>query len=229
MPDWIKSDDEAFDEQMDAFHLWINVPANAGLAGFSSTEVNRFNNNYTNWKTTYAAKKAHDTAGLPITAGKATSRDLLEGAARPLGKQLRAKRLSDILTDAQIAAAGMPVLDGGRTASAAPTTRPVLAIHPDQRLEHKVTWTDETTPASRAKPAGVKDLELRVAVVAQGQPAPADPDAYTYYRVNDPASPNIVGFDPADGGKLAWMIGCWTSTRGERGPWSAAVSETIRA
>ena len=54
MPDWIKSDDEAFDEQMDAFHTWINVPANAGLAGFSSTEVNRFNNNYTNWKTTYA-------------------------------------------------------------------------------------------------------------------------------------------------------------------------------
>ena len=40
---------------------------------------------------------------------------------------------------------------------------------------------------------------------------------------------NIVGFDPADGGKLAWMIGCWTSTRGERGPWSAAVSETIRS
>ncbi len=26
-----------------------------------------------------------------------------------------------------------------------------------------------------------------------------------------------------------WMIGCWTSTRGERGPWSAAVSETIRS
>ena len=55
--------------------------------------------------------------------------------------------------------------------------------------------------------------------ISISSPAPISPD---------PASPNIAGYDPADGAKLAWMAGARTSTRGERGPWSAAVSETIR-
>lgn len=229
MPDWIKTDDEAFNIQNKALRTWLTNLTNVGLSGLSTPEILSLTNTGTNWDTAFAAKKAYDLAGLPITASKNTTRELAEAIMRPIGQMLRAKRQSGILTDAQLLTAGIPLLAGTHTASVAPTTRPVLAIHPDQRLEHKVTWADETTPASRARPDGVKDLELRVAVVAQGQPAPTDPEAYTYYRVNDPASPNIVGYDPADGGKLAWMIGCWTSTRSERGPWSAAVSDTIRA
>lgn len=227
--DWIKSDDESFDTQIDALFNWLSIPANAARSGLSSTEIQEFFNTRTNWKATYGAKKAHDAAGLPITAGKNTSRMMVEGTMRPIGKMLQAKLQMGTLTAAEVLTAGATPASTTRTASVTPTTRPVLAISPDQRLEHKVTWTDETTPASRAKPAGVKDLELRVAVVAQGQPAPADPDAYDYYRVNDPASPNLVTYEPTEAGKLAWMIGCWTSTRSERGPWSAAVSETIRA
>ncbi len=227
--DWIKRDDDSFDDQQNAFRIWLTNPANAALAGFGTPEVNNLDNAGSNWDTTFAVSKAHDLAGIPLTAGKNTSGDILKSIMRPMAKVIRARHQAGVLTDAQVLAAGMPLLDSTATAAATPTTRPVLAIVPAQRLEHTVRWTDETTPASRSKPAGVKDMELRVAVVAQGQPAPADPEAYDYYRVNDPASPNIVGFDPADGGKLAWMIGCWTSTRGERGPWSAAVSETIRA
>lgn len=227
--DWIKSNDDEFDGQQNTFRAWLGVPANVAAAGFGTPEINNLFNAGTNWDTTFAAKKAHDLAALPITAGKQMSGDILKSVMRPLGKVIRARHQAGLLTDAQVLAAGMRLLDPSSSPAATPTTRPILAIHPDQRLEHKVTWTDETTPGSRGKPAGMKDMELRVAVVAQGQPAPADPEAYDYYRVNDPASPNIVGYDPADGGKLAWMIGCWTSTRGERGPWSAAVSETIRS
>ena len=227
--DWIKSDDDSFDAQIDALFNWLSIPANAARSGLSSTEIQEFFNTRTNWKTTFAAKKAHDAASLPITAGKNTARTMLEGRMRPIGKMLQGKLQMNTLTAAEVLAAGVTPASTTRTASVAPTTQPVLAISPDNRLQHKVTWTDETTPGSRAKPTGVKDLELRVAITAQGQPAPADPDAYTYYRVNDPASPNLVTYEPTEAGKLAWMIGAWTSTRGERGPWSAAVSETVRA
>ena len=226
--DPINKNDDQFNTQLNALKNWLANPINAGKAGISSPEVNTLLNGTTNWNTTFAAKKAHDTAALPITEGKNTARDMVEPTMRAIYKIMRARVGLGSITTAEALAAGLAPVDSIATPAGQPTTHPVFTATPDQRLQHRLTWTDETTPGTKAKPAGVKEVEIRVAVVAQGQPAPADPDDYNYYTTRDASSPNIVEYEPADAGKLAWIIGCWMNSKGERGPCSAAISETIR-
>ena len=43
------------------------------------------------------------------------------------------------------------------------------------------------------------------------------------------ASPKVVAFDTADGGKTAYYILRWVSTRDAKGPWSETVEATVVA
>jgi hypothetical protein len=106
------------------------------------------------------------------------------------------------------------------------TTRPVVNIDASRRFQHFYHWRDETTPGKKARPAGVKHAELRIAITATGTAAPADPDDYPI-RAIDPATPYFMEFDPAEAGKTAHVLARWVSTRDEPGPWSLPVSATV--
>jgi hypothetical protein len=129
------------------------------------------------------------------------------------------------MTDADRVDAGLPIRDTTRTAAPVPTTRPVAIADASQRLQHTLSWRDETTPTSKAKPPGVLGAEIWFAV---GATPPADPAQYRFGAL-DTATPYLLHHDPADGGKLAHYLFRWVNTRNQPGPWSETVSATIGA
>jgi hypothetical protein len=109
----------------------------------------------------------------------------------------------------------------GRTG--VPTTRPIVSVDTSQRLRHTINFTDETTPNSRAKPAGAMGCEIWVKV---GDPAPTDP-AQLRFLATDTRTPYVAQYNGEDAGKVAHYMLRWVNTKGEQGPWSQTVSATI--
>ena len=74
-----------------------------------------------------------------------------------------------------------------------------------QRLQHTIAFMDETTPTSKAKPAGVMGAEIWGKV---DDPPPADPDTDLRFLGVDTRSPYLAEFSGTDGGKPAHYMAC---------------------
>jgi hypothetical protein len=111
-----------------------------------------------------------------------------------------------------------------RTAVGRPTTAPTAIINTNTRLQHTITFLDEAQNG-RAKPPGVRGCEIWVKI---GGPPPAGPSELKYLAT-DTRSPYVAKYEGADGGKTAYYMLRWVSTRGEPGPWSQTLSATITA
>ena len=84
---------------------------------------------------------------------------------------------------------------------------------------------DETTPNSKAKPAGVQGAEIWYFI---GPTPPSDPSQCSFAAL-DSATPYLLQHDPADAGKSCHYLLRWVNSRGEPGPWSETVTATIGA
>ena len=162
------------------------------------------------------------TAAQAATQTKNQARADLVEKLRAVTRRVQA---SGHVTDAHRADLGITIAASNQTSVGAPTTRPVLSVNTSQRLQHIVNFQDETTPTSRAKPAGVLGCEIFVFV---GTQPPASVDQYRFLTV-DTATPHIVNFSENDGGKTAYYIARWTNRAGDKGSWSAVSSATIVA
>lgn len=86
------------------------------------------------------------------------------------------------------------------------------------RLQHKISYADETTPSTKAKPAGVHGCEVWVKL--------GDAADFSFLATNT-ASPYLAVFADADAGKTAVYRLRWVNNRGEHGPWSATVNAML--
>ena len=152
---------------------------------------------------------------------KASARAVIEALVRPLARRLQA---TETIKDSHRQALGLNIRSTSRTLPATPTTRPVGTIDTSQRLQHTLSFVDENTPSSRAKPDGVAGCEIWVKV----GDVPVDPTELAYLAT-DTRTPYTAVFDGADAGKIAHYMLRWVNKRGERGPWSQTVSATITA
>lgn len=186
-------------------------PITIGRTGFET----KLSDNVTAQQAAQSARQAKDA-----------SRDTLETAIRQLVRQLQA---SSAVDDAERAALGITVRDAVRTMAAGGIgSRPIGMVDTSQRLRHEIRFSDESTPTSRAKPAGVMGCEIWVKVAPTDQAPPASADELSFVAM-DTASPYIVEYDGADGGKTAHYMLRWVKTNGEKGPWSETISATITA
>jgi len=202
--------------------------ASAHLAdlGIGIPEMTPITNGRTDFDTKFSDNVTAQQAAQSARQAKDDSRDTLESAIRQLVRQLQA---SGDVDDAERAALGITVPDTIlTTASGDITTRPIGAVDTSQRLRHEIRFSDEATPTRRARPAGIMGCEIWVKVAAQGEAPPADPDELSFVAM-DTASPYIVEYDGADGGKTAHYMLRWVKTGGEKGPWSETISATITA
>ncbi len=94
------------------------------------------------------------------------------------------------------------------------------------RLQHTVAFMDESTPTSKAKPAGVMGAEIWVKV---GDAPPVDPDTDLTFLGLDTRTPYLAEYGGADGGKPAHYMARWVNAKGEKGPWSETLTVTISA
>jgi hypothetical protein len=220
MADFIPKSDADFDHFFSQFDTWLG--ANGATHGVDPADITALDGLLSAWATAYAAHLAAQTAAEAARATKDGARADSTVLIRKLGAIIQADPAT---TDADRAASGLPIRDTTRTAAPVPTTRPVVVADASQRLQHTLSWRDETTPTSRAKPPGVLGAEIWFAVAPT---PPADPAQYQFAAL-DTATPYLLHLAPADGGKTAHYIARWVNTRNQPGPWSETVSATIGA
>lgn len=223
MADYIPGSDTGFQAWVANFVTY--AIAHLAELGIGGPDVLPISAARTDFDTEMADNVSAQQAAQSARQAKDASRDTLESLIRQLVRQLQA---SGDVDDAERAALGITIRDTILTAAGGINTRPIGAVNTSQRLRHEIRFSDEATPTSRAKPAGVMGCEIWVKVAAQGEAPPADPDELSFV-VMDTASPYIVEFDGADGGKTAHYMLRWVKTGGEKGPWSETISATITA
>ena len=118
---------------------------------------------------------------------------------------------------------GLTVKSGTRTPVPAPLTLPIGNIDFSIRRQHTISYSDEATPRSKAKPAGVHGCEIWMKIDGA---APVDASELGYVAT-DTSSPYTVNFEGKYAGKTVYYWLRWVNTRGEHGPWSSAISALV--
>ena len=216
--DYIPQGDAPFDTWQDNFVAKVGAsPVDYGLVAGDMIPVTAAQ---TAWQTDYPAHVSAQAAAEAAAATKTNSRNSFVAAIRVVVNKIQG---AGVASDGDKENAGIRVRDTTRTPVNAPTTRPVGQIDTGQRFKHTVSFRDELTPTSIAKPGGVRACQLFVKI---GGAAPVDASECTYIAT-DTKSPYTYTFEGEDANQIAhWMLR-WESTRGETGPWSETISATI--
>ena len=221
MPDYIPSRDSEFNDWLNNF---VNYAGSNLLAlGLMPADMLPITIAKSTWDTAFPSNITAQQAAQAAKQAKDAARSGVEGQVRALVKRLQASTSVD---NAERASLGITVPDTIGTPIGTPTTSPVGTVDHSKRLQHTIHFRDETTPASKAKPAGAIGAEIFVKTVASGQPVPTDPADFTFVAL-DTSTPYTLDFDAADGGKNAHYILRWVTRTGEKGPWSAVTSATV--
>ena len=206
------------------FNLWQIaliglVQANATAWGITPADVAALVIFQTAWNNAFAKASNKQNRTPADVQAKGDAREAYETALRKFVAQWLANNAK--VPNSERQRMGLTVKTGSRTASPVPETCPVAVIDFSNRLRHTIVFADESTPASKAKPAGVHGCEVWLKL---GGEAPQSHTECTYLTT-DTASPYVATFEGEDMGKTAWYMLRWVNTRGERGPWS----QTFRA
>lgn len=224
MPDYIPGSDTGFQAWVNNFATYAG--AHLVELGIALPDIMPILAGRADFDTKMSANVTAQQAAQSARQAKDVSRDALESLIRVLVRQLQA---SGDVDNSERAALGITVPDTIRTTAAGGiSTRPVGVVDTSQRLRHEIRFTDEATPTRRAKPAGIMGCEIWVKVAAVGEAPPASADELSFISM-DTASPYIVEYDGADGGKTAHYMLRWVKSSGEKGPWSETISATITA
>lgn len=218
MADYIPSSDADFTVWMQNFINYAN--SNLSTLGLTAADLTPIQEAETTWETAYANLVATQAQAQSARQTKDDARAAQEALVRPLVGRLQT---SSNVTDAQRQSLAITVRSSSRTATPTPTTRPVATVDTSKRLQHTISFVDELTPTSRAKPDGMAGCEIWVKI---SDAPPADPSELKYLAT-DTRSPYLVEFEGADAGKMAYYMLRWINTRGERGPWSQTINGTI--
>lgn len=224
MADYIPRSDTEFQAWVDNFVTYAN--AHLVELGIGPGDMIPISTGQGDFDTNMAANFTAQQAAQSARQAKDASRDQLESLIRVLVRQLQA---SGDVDNSERAALGITVPDTIRTTAVGGiSTRPIGAVDTSQRLRHEIRFTDEATPTSRAKPAGIMGCEVWVKVAAVGEAPPASADELSFLST-DTASPYIAEYDGANAGKTAHYMLRWVKSSGEKGPWSETISATITA
>jgi hypothetical protein len=218
MPDYLPTADTEFIAWMQNFLSYAS--ANVEALGLTEAELTPIQNQQSTLETSYTDFVATQALAASKRQRKDDERTAQEKLVRPLVARLQS---FTTVTDAQRQALGVKVRSTSRTAAPTPESRPIATIDTSMRLRHTISFMDENTTGSRAKPAGVSGCEIWVKV---GEPSPAGPDEMRYVAT-DTRSPYVLEFAASDAGKMAYYMLRWVNTRGARGPWSRTVGGTI--
>ena len=190
--------------------------------GTTVQQVGLVNDATDDWDNALAGCKSAQAALDAALATKAAVRATATGLVRGINAKAQ---ITATATDALKAAAGLPVRDTTPSRAPVPSTFPVLVVDPLGRNEHKLTYRDHDTPQSRAKPPGVREIEIWCKV---GSPEPADASQCALIGTSSTSSLRHT-YAGADAGKTAYYLARWKTAHGDCGPWSEVASATIGA
>ena len=174
------------------------------------------------WDGALAEYKAKAEALKGLLAAKDAAWDAAVALMREINNTVQSK--AGVNPDLK-ANCGLPVYDDTPTRVAVPASRPVLGVDASQRLQHKISFRDADATDSRAKPEGVREIELWSKV---GAPAPTDASQCQFVLAGS-KNGLMVAYTGAQAGQPVHYMARWKNTRGEYGPWSETVIATIGA
>lgn len=172
------------------------------------------------WDTAYA------TATNPATRTPSTiaAKDSAKGAMVPILRfYAQTVKLNQGVTNENKIALGIHVNDAGPTPVPVPPTAPALTLDSQRHLSMTLRARDQATPSSNAKPFGVIGGEIATTI---GVAIATDPNAALFTRIQT-KTPFTLDFAPADVGKICTIWSRWFNRKGELGPWSNSLSQTI--
>ena len=105
------------------------------------------------------------------------------------------------------------------------TKKPQIDLTEIGHLFHKLTFTNPDASGSRAKPAGIKDIQVYYAVMPDDVTIPKDSD-YQYWG-DFKRGHAIINHPSGDVKKTAWYKARYETSTGEKGEFCVAVSGTI--
>ena len=127
------------------------------------------------------------------------------------------------VTDADRVRMGINVRSTTHTPVPAPSTYPMGSVDFSRRLQHTISFYEQASAHSNAKPDGVTGCEIYLKVDGE---APKNVEEMNFQGTCS-ASPFVMKFDSAKAGKIAWYWLRWVNRKGEPGPWSMVVSAMI--
>lgn len=201
--------------------LVVIVEPNLAIWGISETDFGVVKSKQSRWTTAYAktVNKQNRTAADVLArdeAGDDYKKTIRSFVAQWLASNPR-------VSDADRLRMGLTVKTGTRTPTPVPTTFPVGTIDFSVRLQHSISYYDEASAHSNAKPAGIHGCEVYMKVDGD---APKDVSELDYVGTCT-ASPYTVKFDGAKVGKMIYYRLRWVNTRSEAGPWSTTINALV--
>jgi len=218
--DYIPSGDAEFEAWQQNFSAFLSDGANQTRLNLKPVDLTPVETPQVKWTQDYPAHLGAQNAALVASANKNTARGDYEPAIRAFVAVLQR---NPNLTDADRVALQITVPTATRQAVPTPTSYPVPTIDFGQRLTHSISFRDQNTPASKAKPDGARGAQIYLVI---GGPMPTSPDAFTFIAT-DTKAPYVYHFEMADIGKTVYYRLRWENTTGATGPWSEIVSAVV--
>ena len=155
-----------------------------------------------------------------ITAKKEAEEDYSK-TLRDLVQQWLARNPK--VSDADRVRMNITVRNNTHTPVPPPESFPVGTVDFSVRLQHTISFYDQGSAHSNAKPEGVSGCEVYLKVDGD---APKSVDEM-HFQGTCSASPFVVKFDAAKVGKTAYYWLRWVNRKGEAGPWSTTISAMV--
>ncbi len=124
------------------------------------------------------------------------------------------------ISDADRVRMDITVRNNTHTPVPPPESFPVGTVDFSVRLQHSISFYDQASAHSNAKPEGVTGCEVYLKVDGD---APKSVDEM-HFQGTCSASPFVLKFDTSKAGKTAYYWLRWVNRKGEAGPWSNTIS-----
>lgn len=197
---------------------YLNVAANTTRLLVSGANKTLLNTYFTQWNIAFPVSQNRDTATSTVIDNKNTANKNLQATLRAIFADIP----ESALTAQDRNTLNLAARSKTAVHSPVPTTKPVCKVDTSNRLEHTISFVDELTVTSRAKPDGVRGCQIWGKI---GSPAMSTTELT--YIATDTATPYVFHFTVEDAGKPVYYWLRWENTRGETGPWSDVVMATI--
>lgn len=220
---YIPAQDSALDAWSANFAALITaLPATYGLIAGDAVAINAV---VTPWHAAYLLA-INPATRTPVTiadkdAAKTAMLPVLRGYAQTISRDPSVANMDKT-------AVGVNLPNSARPPIPAPTTQPTLALVSAVHNQQTLSYKDQSTPTTKAKPFGVIGLDLRQKIAVAAATGPDDCAPLGVVT----KSPTVIGTDSGDVGKLATYYGRWATRSGpggkaQFGPWSAALVVAI--
>ncbi|MGA9210350.1 MAG: hypothetical protein WB347_21325 [Terriglobales bacterium] len=197
------------------------IVANPSLYGLTAGDANALSIAEASFIAAYALSNAKATRNAITIADTQAAKNAAVVLFRAYGRIVKA---SQGVSDGDKTALGIVLTTYQPSAIPAPATMPLISINGGTPQQLTCTYRDQnSTPKSRAKPAGTVALEMRVSTSIV---VISDPDSLMFDGIYT-RTPFALNFASGDRGKTAYIAGRWLNRKGQWGPWSAIQTAIV--